>query len=87
MMGTLAVKGLRYLNLQTYKNISKTSTNKYGDIGSPCLGSLSNLKFFVVFPPLMMQDSWFFIIVLIQPTKSIPNAKILNFLEQLFSEV
>ena len=45
------------LFLTNIKNISKTSINKYADIGSPCQAPLSNLKYFVVFPPLMMQDS------------------------------
>ena len=43
------------LFLTNIKNISKTSINKYADIGSPCRAPLSNLKYFV-FPPLMMQD-------------------------------
>ena len=45
------------LFLTNIKNISKTSINKYADIGSPCQASLSNLKYFVVFPPLITQDS------------------------------
>ena len=45
------------LFLTNIENISKTSINKYADIGSPCRAPLSNLKYFVVFPPLMMQDS------------------------------
>ena len=55
------------------KNISKTSINKESDIGYPSPACFSNLKYFVVFPPLMAQDSWFFKIVLIKPTKSILN--------------
>ena len=51
--------GLFFTNI---KNISKTSVNEYPDIGSPCRASLSNLKYFVVFPPLMMQDSYLFVI-------------------------
>ena len=47
------------LFLTNINNISKTSINKYADIGSPCRASLSNLKYFVVFPPLMMQDPYF----------------------------
>ena len=45
------------LFLTKIKNISKTSINKCADIRSPCEAPLSNLKYFVVFPPLMMQDS------------------------------
>ena len=40
-----------------YKNISKTSINKCAEIGLPCGAPLSNLKYFVVFPLLMMQNS------------------------------
>ena len=45
------------LFLTNIKNISKTSIKKYADIGSPCQAPLSNLKYVVVFPPLMMQGS------------------------------
>ena len=45
------------LFLTNIKDISKTSINKYADIGSPCRAPLSNLKYFIVFLPLMMQDS------------------------------
>ena len=56
-----------------YKKYFKTSINKYADIGSPCQATLSNLKYFVVFPSTMMQDSWFFKIILIQIRKYISN--------------
>ena len=39
------------------KTISKTSISKYTEIGSPCRAPLSNLRYFLVFSPLMMQDS------------------------------
>ena len=45
------------LFLTDIKNISKASINNYADMGSPCGAPLSNLKYFVVFLPLMMQDS------------------------------
>ena len=54
------------------KNISNASINKQADTGSSCRAPLSNMKYFVVFPPLMMQDSWLFKTVLIQLTKPIP---------------
>ena len=38
------------LILTNIKKISKTSTNKYADIGSPCRALLSNLKYLVIFP-------------------------------------
>ena len=38
-------------------SISKTSINKYADITSSCCAPLFDLKYLVVFPPLMMQDS------------------------------
>ena len=37
--------------------ISKTSINKYAEVGSPCLVPLSSLKYFAVVPPLIAQDS------------------------------
>ena len=43
--------------LTNIKNISKTSINKYTEIGYPCQALLSNLKYFATFPQLMMQDS------------------------------
>ena len=43
--------------LTNIKNISKTSLSKYEDIGPPCRAPLFNLKYFVVFLSLMMQDS------------------------------
>ena len=55
------------------KDISEKSMNKVSDIGYPSPVCFSSLKYFVVFPLLMTQDSWFFKIVLIQPTKSILN--------------
>ena len=58
-----------------YETISKTDINKYAEIGSPSRAPFSNLKYFVVFPPLMIQDSWLFKVVLIQVTKSVPNSK------------
>ena len=55
------------------KDISEKSINKESDIGYPSPVCFSSLKYFVVFPLLMTQDSWFFKIVLIQPTKSMLN--------------
>ena len=46
---------------------------KYTDTGLPCWAALFYLKYFVAFPPLMMQDSLSFNIVLIQAIKSSPN--------------
>ena len=43
--------------LTNIKNTSKASVKHYADIGSPCRAPLSNLKYFVIFLPLMMQDS------------------------------
>ena len=57
-----------------FETISKTDIKKYAEIGSPSRAPLSNLKYFVVFPPLMIQDSWLFKVVLIQVTKSVPNS-------------
>ena len=62
------------LFLTDIKNISKTSIIKYAEIGSSCQKSLTNLNYFIVFSPLIMQDPWFFKIVLIQLTKSIANS-------------
>ena len=45
------------LFLTNINDISKASINTYADIGSPCRAPLSNLKYFIVFLPLMMQDS------------------------------
>ena len=53
--------GLFLINV---KNITKTSINIYAETGSSCRASLSNLKYLIVFPKLMMQDSWLFKIVL-----------------------
>ena len=44
------------LFLTNVKNISKTSISKYADIGSPCRAPLSNLKYFVAFSPIIMED-------------------------------
>ena len=46
--------GLFLINV---KNITKTSINIYAETGSSCRASLSNLKYFIVFPKLMTQDS------------------------------
>ena len=43
--------------LTNAKNTSKASTKHYTDIGSPYRAPLSDLKYFVIFLPLMMQDS------------------------------
>ena len=48
---------LRVIFNKYKKDISKTSINKYAEMGSPWQAPLSNLKDFAVFPPLMMQDS------------------------------
>ena len=47
------------LFLTNLKNTSKTIINLYADIRFPCHATLSNFKYFAVFPLLMMQDSWF----------------------------
>ena len=44
------------LFLTDIKNISKISIIKYAEIGSSCQKSLTNLKYFIVFSPLIMQD-------------------------------
>ena len=46
--------------LTNIKNTSKVSINEYADNGSPCPAPLSNLKYFVVFPPLMCKIPDFF---------------------------
>ena len=55
------LKILKSLNLGLFlgnvKNITKTSINIYAETGSSCRASLSNLKYFIVFPKLMTQDS------------------------------
>ena len=61
------------LFLRNVKNVSKKTINKYRDSTSPGQAPLSNLKYFVVFLPLMMQDFSFLKIVLTQLTKSIAN--------------
>ena len=43
--------------LTNIKNTYKASIKHYTDIGSPCRAPLSNLKYFVIFLLLMMQDS------------------------------
>ena len=48
------------LFLTNLKNISEIDMDKYTGVGSLCWEPLSNLQYFVVFPPLMMQDSLFF---------------------------
>ena len=53
--------------------ISRTSTNKYADTGSPCLVPLSSLKYCVVKPPLITQDSWLFNNTLIHFKKFCPK--------------
>ena len=60
-------------NKYKIKNISKRRINKYAENGSPCSACLSNLKCFVVFLPLMMEDFLFLKIALIRLTKSMPN--------------
>ena len=60
-------------NKYKIKNISKRRINKYAENGSPCWACLSNLKCFVVFLPLMMEDFLFLKIALIRLTKSMPN--------------
>ena len=41
------------------KAISKTRINKQAEIGYPCLVPFLSLKYFVVVPPLIIQNSWF----------------------------
>ena len=53
--------------------ISRTRTNKYADIGSPCLVPLSSLKYCVVKPPLITQDSWLLSKTLIHFKKFFPK--------------
>ena len=73
-MQYMRIHGWRYfkplmLRLFLYKNIYKTSINKYKQIHryrTSCPAHLSNLNYFVLLPPLMMQDSWSFDIALIQ---------------------
>ena len=62
--------GLFLINIKFF---SKTGITKYAHIRSPCRAPPCNCKYFVVSLPLMMQYSWCFKIVLIQPTKLIPN--------------
>ena len=76
----LCLKILKLLTLGLFvtniKNVSKRNLNKYADIGSPCWAPLSNLRQFVVFPLLMMQDSCFVFLNRFNPTNKIyPKSK------------
>ena len=55
------------------KNNSNASINRYAEIGSPCLAPRSRLKYVVVWPPLITQNSWFLNKILIQSIKSSPK--------------
>ena len=45
--------------LMKIKAISRTRIHKKAEIGSPFLVPFPSLKYFVVVPPLIVQDSWF----------------------------
>ena len=44
------------------KKSSNASTDRYAKIGSTCLAPRSRHKYVVVWPPLITQDSWFWLI-------------------------
>ena len=47
------------LDLIEIKNNSNARSNRHIEVGTPCLASRSRRKYFVVWPPLITQDSWF----------------------------
>ena len=55
------------------KRISNAKMNKWAEIESPWRAPLFSLKYFVVVPPLMTHDSWFFKMISIHEIKFWPN--------------
>ena len=64
------------------KTNSKAKIKRYAEIGSPCVVSLSNLKYGVVLPPLITNDSGFFIKICIHFRKSLQNSNFFNTLRK-----
>ena len=69
-------------NLQAFNVKEKTSSKaiikRNAEIGSPCLVSLSNLKYSVVLPPLTTHYSGLFIKIWIHFRNSLPNPNFLT---------
>ena len=55
------------------KSISKQSIKRCNDTGSPCHAPFSSLKYFVVIPPFITQDSWSFKNIFMQSIKVLLN--------------
>ena len=55
------------------KTTSKAIIKRYAEVSSPCLVSLSNLKYGVVVPPLITHHSDCFIQICIHFLKSLPK--------------
>ena len=53
----------------------RTRISKYSEIGFPCLKPFSSLKYCVVVPPLIMQDSRFLDSICIHLIKVSPKPK------------
>ena len=60
------------------KTTSKTRIKRYAEIRCPCLVPLSNLKYGVVLPPLIIHDSEFFIKICNHFLKSLPKPNFFN---------
>ena len=60
------------------KTASKAILKRYAEIGSHCLGHLSNLKYSVVLPSLITHDSGFFLKICIHFQNSLANPKVFD---------